>query len=167
MKTKFNYLKIYERFTDLSTGALFMKAGLEKYKIAFSLVRRKCKEIDHVVWIAPSYYLATEDYVNDIKLAAGKLADKIVFYSIENISMNDAKYLHLYNLATDSRVFCIVDESITIKNTEAGRTKRLLAMKHKFKYRLILSGTPLTQGLIDLYSQVQFMTYSRSSIRAV
>lgn len=157
MKTKFDYRKIYERFAELSAGALFMKAGPEKYKIVFSLARRKCKEIDHVVWIAPSYYLATEDYVNDIKSAAGRLADKIVFYSIENISMNDAKYLHLYNLATDFRVFCIVDESITIKNTEAGRTKRLLAMKHKFKYRVILSGTPLTQGLIDLYSQVQFM----------
>lgn len=79
MKTKFNYLKIYERFVELGAGALFMKAGLEKYKIAFSLVRRKRKEVDHVVWIAPSYYLATEDYVNDIKSAAGRLADKIVF----------------------------------------------------------------------------------------
>lgn len=55
------------------------------------------------------------------------------------------------------RTFCVVDESITIKNTEAGRTQRLLELAHRFKYRLILSGTPLTQGLIDLYSQIKFM----------
>ena len=40
MKTKFDYRKIYERFAELSAGALFMKAGPEKYKIVFSLARR-------------------------------------------------------------------------------------------------------------------------------
>lgn len=67
------------------------------------------------------------------------------------------KYLDLYNMVDRFRTFCVVDESITIKNTEAGRTQRLLELAHRFKYRLILSGTPLTQGLIDLYSQIKFM----------
>jgi len=61
-------------------------------------------------------------------------------------------------LADCYRTFCVVDDSITIKNTEAGRTKRLLWIKSKFKYRLILSGLPLTQGLVDLYSQAEFMS---------
>lgn len=157
MRAKFDHKKICERFAGLSSGALFMKRGMEKIRIVFRLIRHFRKNIDFIVWIAPSNYLATDDYVNDIKAVAREISNRICFFSIENISLNDGQYLKLYNLADKYRIFCVVDESITIKNTEAGRTRRLLSMKHKFKYRLILSGTPLTQGLIDLYSQTQFM----------
>lgn len=157
MRAKFDHKKICERFAGLSSGALFMKRGMEKIRIVFRLIRHFRKNIDFIVWIAPSNYLDTDDYVNDIKAVAREISNRICFFSIENISLNDGQYLKLYNLADKYRIFCVVDESITIKNTEAGRTRRLLSMKHKFKYRLILSGTPLTQGLIDLYSQTQFM----------
>lgn len=157
MEEKLDINKICYKFADIGAGALFMQERKVKLKITFSILRHILENFDFLVWIAPSQYLATDDYVNDIKVEAGDLANRICFFSIENISMNDAKYLKLYDLSDNYRLFCVVDESITIKNAEAGRTRRLLAMKHKFKYRLILTGTPLTQGLIDLYSQFQFL----------
>lgn len=160
MNTRTIYPKINKQFSSLNAGALFMKRGVKRLQVVFYLAKAHKKNFDNIAWIAPTNYLATEDYVNDIREAAGSLFKKICFFSIEHISLDDKKYLQLYELADAKRVFCVVDESITIKNTAAGRTKRLLSMKNKFKYRLILSGTPLTQGLIDLYSQTQFMDSS-------
>lgn len=157
MSVEINLEAAYEKLTNLKAGALFMKMGSRKTKMALDLVKYKQKEIDFVVWIAPASFLSWESYVEEINRNLDGLSKKICFYSIESISISDQKYLQLYNLVDKYRVFCVVDESITIKNTEAGRTKRLLFIRSKFKYRLILSGLPLTQGLVDLYSQIEFM----------
>lgn len=146
-----------EKMKDLKAGALFMQVGSQKIETALALAQCVEQEIDFVIWIAPAFFIATKAYQEDIKKNLGKLEGRIYFFSIEGISISDAKYLQLYNLVDEYKTFCIVDESITIKNTEAGRTKRLLSMRQKFLYRLILCGTPLTQGLIDMYSQLQFL----------
>lgn len=157
MNQEIDYSNIFKKFSKLKSGALFMKLSRMKIRMAFELIKTKLHKVDFVIWIAPANFLATNQYKEDIKYFSGNLYRKICFYAIENISMADDKYLNLYNLADKYRTFCVVDESITIKNTESGRTRRLLFMRHKFKYRLILSGTPLTQGIVDLYSQMQFM----------
>lgn len=146
-----------ERLARLKAGALFMKEETKKIAFALDLVKSKQSEIDFVVWIAPAAFFAQTSYLENIRKQAGRFGNKICSYSVESISVSDNKYLQLYNLADKYRTFCVIDDSITIKNTEAGRTKRLLAVRHKFKYRLILSSLPLTQGLIDLYSQLEFL----------
>lgn len=160
MDTNFNYDRMHEQFNALNAGALFMKQASKKFELVFDLINRHSQDIDYVIWIAPTGYMATDDYMDDVKAAAGDWIKRICFFSIENISLDDNKYLKLFELADNYRTFCVVDESLTIKNTDSGRTKRLMSMKNKFKYRLILSGTPVTQGLIDLYSQTQFMDSS-------
>ena len=160
MTEKFDYQKIYEQFSVLNAGALFLRDNNEKLKIVFSLINKNSDDIDFVVWIAPSCYLATNVYVGDIKQAAGGWKDRIEFFSTESLSFNDEKYLALYNLTDKYRVFCIVDESLTFKNTTSGRTRRLLTIKHKFKYRILLSKNPLSQGIRDLYAQAQFLDSS-------
>lgn len=157
MQSYLNMKQAYKKLKLLKAGALFMQIGSQKIKTALSLAKYVEKEIDFVVWIAPASFLATKWYQEDIKKNLGKLEKRIYFFSIEGLSVSDSKYLQLYKLADEYKTLCVVDESITIKNTEAGRTRRLLSMRNKFSYRLILSGTPLTQGLIDMYSQIQFM----------
>ena len=157
MTEKFDYQKIYEQFSVLNAGAIFLRDNDEKLKIVFSLINKNSDDIDFVVWIAPACYLATGVYVDDIKQAADGWSERIEFYSTESISFYDEKYLALYNLCDKYRVFCIVDESLTFKNTTSGRTKKLLTIKHKFKYRLLLSKNPLSQGIRDLYAQAKFL----------
>lgn len=147
----------YDKLTELKAGALFMKMGARKTKMALDLIKSKQDEIDFVVWIAPASFLSWGSYRKEIEQNLDGLTKKIYFFSIESISCSDQRYLQLHNLAEKYCTFCVVDESITIKNTEAGRTKRLLYMRGMFTYRLILSGLPLTQGLVDLYSQIEFM----------
>ena len=151
----------YRKITELKAGAIFVKAGPKKIRMATDLIIFKSHKIDFIVWIAPANFMFASTYKKEIRKNLGEdLYKKVHFYTIESISLSDIRYLSLFDLADCYRTFCVVDESITIKNTEAGRTKRLLWIKSKFKYRLILSGLPLTQGLVDLYSQVEFMSSS-------
>lgn len=50
-----------------------------------------------------------------------------------------------------------IDESTTIKNPKAKRTKSLLKIAHQFKFRRILTGSPVTRSPMDLYSQCEFL----------
>lgn len=145
------------QLAELKAGAIFMNTSDEKIKLAVELVCSKIDEIDFVIWIAPAAFFSAPSYKSIISFYAGELIKKICFFSIESVSLSDEKYLKLFNLSDKYRTFCVVDESLTIKNSEAGRTRRLLSIHKKFKYRLILSTVPLTQGLIDLYSQIKFI----------
>ena len=50
-----------------------------------------------------------------------------------------------------------IDESSTIKNLRAKRTKNILKLRQWSPYRRILTGTPVTKSPIDLYSQCDFL----------
>ena len=50
-----------------------------------------------------------------------------------------------------------IDESTTIKNPNAKRTKSILSLKPHSKYRRILTGSPVTKSPLDLFSQCQFL----------
>lgn len=50
-----------------------------------------------------------------------------------------------------------IDESTTIKNPKAARTKALLKISQNFKYRRLLTGSPVTKSPLDLYSQCEFL----------
>jgi len=50
-----------------------------------------------------------------------------------------------------------IDESTTIKNPNAKRTKAILALGKAAKYRRILTGSPVTKSPLDLYTQCGFL----------
>jgi len=55
------------------------------------------------------------------------------------------------------KVFMAVDESTTIKNRQAKRTKALCKLGLEARYRRILTGSPVTRSPLDLYSQMNFL----------
>ena len=52
----------------------------------------------------------------------------------------------------------VVDESTTIKNRKALRTKNVVQARSIAKYRRILTGTPITKSPMDLFSQCSFLS---------
>ena len=50
-----------------------------------------------------------------------------------------------------------IDESTTIKNPTAKRTKNILKLADLAKYRRILTGSPVTKSPLDLFSQCEFL----------
>ena len=59
-------------------------------------------------------------------------------------------------LASHNTLFAI-DESTTIKNPGAKRTKNILKLSKEGKYRRILTGSPVTKSPLDLYTQCHFL----------
>jgi len=55
------------------------------------------------------------------------------------------------------KVLFAVDESTTIKNPGAKRTKNILNLSKLSKYRRILTGSPVTKSPLDLYTQCYFL----------
>lgn len=51
----------------------------------------------------------------------------------------------------------LVDESTTIKNRKAARTRNIMALQQHSKYRRILTGSPITKSPMDLFSQCNFL----------
>ena len=52
-----------------------------------------------------------------------------------------------------------IDESTTIKNPKAKRTKNILDLVPFSKYRRIMTGSPVTKNPLDLYSQCKFLSH--------
>ena len=50
-----------------------------------------------------------------------------------------------------------IDESTTIKNPAAKRTKNIIYLKQFTKYRRILTGSPVTKSPLDLFTQCYFL----------
>jgi len=62
-----------------------------------------------------------------------------------------AKFMSCHN------TLMAIDESTTIKNPEAKRTKNIVALGKYAKYRRILTGSPVTKSPLDLYKQCEFL----------
>lgn len=57
-----------------------------------------------------------------------------------------------------TQAMMIVDESTTIKNPTAKRTKSLVKVGRGARYRRIATGSPVTKSPLDLYSQCEFLS---------
>ena len=55
------------------------------------------------------------------------------------------------------RALMAIDESTTIKNPEAKRTKNIVNLGRAAKYKRILTGSPVTKSPLDLYKQCEFL----------
>ena len=65
------------------------------------------------------------------------------------------KYLEMF--VRGSSFLFAVDESTTIKNPKAKRTKAIVTIGKSASFRRILTGSPVTKSPMDLYSQCEFM----------
>lgn len=85
----------------------------------------------------------------------GKL--KILCINSEAFSRDKAVKMASLFLSEFKKSIMIVDESTSIKNLKAKRTKNIINVGKHAKYRRILSGMPISQGPLDFYSQCEFL----------
>lgn len=85
---------------------------------------------------------------------------KVFSVNIEGLSRGtSASYKYLASLikASKGRVLVTIDESTCIKNIKAARTKNVMRLREAIAYRRILTGTPITQSPLDMFSQLHFL----------
>jgi SNF2 family DNA or RNA helicase len=62
-----------------------------------------------------------------------------------------------YKFLSCHNAIMAIDESTTIKNPDAKRTKNICTLGPHAKYRRILTGSPITKSPLDLYKQCEFL----------
>jgi len=83
---------------------------------------------------------------------------KIFLINVEALSTKRGFEACVEYLKTNKLNFVTVDESTTIKNRSAKRTKNILALQKLSLIRRILTGSPVTKSPLDLYTQCQFLS---------
>lgn len=83
---------------------------------------------------------------------------KVLILGVESLSQGGA-YGLAERFVSAHRCMVALDESSRIKNPKAGRTKKSHILASGCTYKTILTGTAITQGMEDLYSQYRFLNW--------
>jgi SNF2 family DNA or RNA helicase len=159
-----------EKIMPRRVGALFMDMGTGKTRCAIELVARRQQRTSRVIWFCPvslKLTIATEiekhtsgESVHIFNGETGQGDLPNVFWyivGIESMSSSDRVVLAVHELI-DQDAFVIVDESSYIKGHASKRSMRIGELSSMARYRLLLTGTPITQGVVDLYAQMRFLS---------
>lgn len=158
--------KAFSKIKNLKAYALFMDMGTGKTRTILEYIQFKINQgkINRVFWLCPcstkrnlkedikKHSIFSTDYIENIN------DEFIVIIGTETISQSNRLYIKLEKLIQQyPNSLLIVDESHMIKNHYAVRTNRILYLGKKVNYRAILTGTPVTQGIWDLFTQFYFL----------
>jgi SNF2 family DNA or RNA helicase len=161
-----------EKVLPSRVAGLFMEMGTGKTRTAIELVYRRRERVRRVVWLCPVSLKRTiaheiqkhtdaaeaDVYVFDDRTALSRLPGTFWYVvGLESLSASTRVVLTLAHLI-DEDTFVVLDESTYIKGHRALRTRRATQLAARARYRLILTGTPLTQGVVDLYAQMRFLS---------
>ena len=186
-KTKPNkhQLNALEKSWNKENFAYFMEMGTGKTKVLIdnlAMLYDKGK-VDGALIIAPKGVVKTwyeqelpthlPDHIDHTTVLWQANITKTQREKLESVLQNETNLLILImnveGLSTDkgvnfARKFLLshntlmaVDESTTIKNPSAKRTKNIIAIGKQAKYRRIMTGSPITKNPLDLYSQCEFL----------
>lgn len=149
-----NQEKAFEKLSKLKVGAIFSETGTGKTKVALDLMASKVHKVDYFLWICPF------SIKHEIEAEKEKWHPELEFdvVGVESLGQSDRIYLQTMKKMENKKCFIVVDESLKIKNIEAKRTQRVLKLGQMAEYRLILNGTPLSRNILDLYTQMNFLS---------
>ena len=173
------------RSRDMDEFALFLEMGLGKSKIvvdtaAWLYARGKIDAVfilgnkgSYRNWVTNELPTHMPDYVEwvgtywdsgantELKKTYDMLLMPLTQLKVFVMNIEALAFDRSYKLA-ESFVNChktlmVIDESTTIKNRDAKRTKAAIKIGRKASYRRILTGSPVTNNPLDLYSQANFL----------
>ena len=178
-------LTALEKSWNRETYAYFMEMGTGKTKVLIdnaAMLYDKGK-IDSLLIIAPKGVVGTwynqelpahlPDHIENVTVLWQALINKkqqsklntlfeisndlhILIMNVEAFSTDKGvKFAKKFLLSHNTLM--VIDESTTIKNPKALRTKSIVEMSKMGKYRRVLTGSPVTKNPLDLYAQCYFL----------
>mgnify|MGYP003630493708 FL=1 len=174
-----------EKSWNKETYAYFMEMGTGKTKVLIdnmSMLYDKGK-IDGALIIAPKGVVGTW-YTNELPTHLPDHIENVTILWQPNINKTQQEKLDsLFEIETGIHILIMnveafstdkgrlfagkflrshnalmaIDESTTIKNPSAKRTKNIIALSKTAKYRRIMTGSPVTKNPLDLFSQCEFL----------
>ena len=178
-------LTALEKSWNRQTYAYFMEMGTGKTKVLIdnlAMLYDKGK-VDGALIIAPKGVVGTwynneipahlPDHIDDVTVLWQANITKqqqekldclfepeenlhILIMNVEALSTTKGKDFAEKFLDSHNTLMAI-DESTTIKNPNAKRTKNILKLSESAKYKRIMTGSPVTKNPLDLYRQCEFL----------
>ena len=174
-----------EKSWNQETFAYFMEMGTGKTKVLIDNLTALYdnKKIDGALIIAPKGVIGTwynqelpahlPDHVKNVTVLWQSNINKkqqtkldrlfepgrdlhILIMNVEAFSTQKG-FSYAEKFLTSHKSMMAIDESTTIKNPRAKRTKNILLLSKAAKYRRIMTGSPVTRNPLDLYSQCEFL----------
>ena len=179
-------LTALQKSWNKETYAYFMEMGTGKTKVLIdnlAMLYDKGK-VDGALIIAPKGVIGTwynqeipthlPDHIENVSVLWQALITKKQKESLDSLFKTEEK-LHILIMNVEAlstskgtefaakflnchRSMIAIDESTTIKNSSAKRTKNILSLAKLAKYRRIMTGSPVTKNPLDLYSQCEFLS---------
>lgn len=153
-------LSAFDKLSRLRVGALFMRPGTGKTRVAVELINT-VPNLDLILWLGPLSSVRPRIQGTGTAAEISKWGGitNLHLFGIESLSQSDRIYLEVRELLRNAKkAFMIVDESLKIKNWSARRTQRIIDLGRLSAFRLILNGTPFSRDLRDLWPQMQFLS---------
>jgi SNF2 family DNA or RNA helicase len=110
-------------------------------------------DIDVYLWKTPN---SIKERLRDVNFYKKDGTFKFLIMNVEALSGKKGATAAL-KFVNNFKALVAVDESSKIKNPQALRTKSILALKEKALYRRLLTGTPITNSPLDVYTQFEFL----------
>lgn len=143
-----------DHLREWKVGALFMEPGTGKTRTAMELVNSS--PCSNLFWIGPLRTLSSVK--NELEKWGGTRMETS-YWGVESLSQSDRIYMNLLEAVEKaSEPFIVVDESLKIKNADAKRTRRVLDIGKRSKWKLVLNGTPISRNLLDMWPQMEFLS---------
>lgn len=161
------------KMLPIRVGALFMDMGTGKSRTLLEIAALRQDRWDRLFWFTPCSL--RQNVLHQIlehtdipetavclwdqkTMRRGVNRDAIVHVvGIESMGGSDRVAAEFADMVTE-KSFVAVDESSYIKGSMAKRTQRITVLSEICKYRMLLTGTPFSQGVVDLYSQMKFLS---------
>lgn len=155
----------YNKLHQLKVGALFMEMGTGKTRLYLELAANKINrgKADHIIILSQvSSLLHTKEEVlkhtnlspSDVTIYHDRYdpAPSVVnIMGIESMSSSMSAYDKMNSMIEGSVL--VIDESHMIKNRDALRSRNINEIARKTDYRFLSTGTPMPNGVEDLYWQ--------------
>lgn len=153
MKLSVDQQSAVNKLEKLRVGALFMEPGTGKTLTALKLI--ESSKADWVLFMVP--FQTKKNLQDELTKWGFKMPYRIE--GVESLSNSDRLYLELMaEVKKHKKTFMVVDESLKIKNRTAKRTQRIMELGSLSYYRLILNGTPISKNILDLWTQMEFLS---------
>jgi SNF2 family DNA or RNA helicase len=137
---------------SMKVSALYADTGTGKSKIAIDLVisRYEAGQIKKALVFLP--VSTKKNFEEQINLWSNQLPIEWILIGHESIGSSEKVLLETLDFV-DNETQIIIDESHLIKTPTAKRSKRIKMVCEKTSYKLVMTGTPVTDNVHNLYMQ--------------
>ena len=165
-----------ETIKDMPYSAIFHEQGLGKTKIAIDLLLYwlEYKDVDTVMIVTKKQLVknwveefATHSHIKPKTLSNNKTDNfyvlnspaKVIVTNFETLSTDKERIILFLKCRN---VGIIIDESTKIKNPNSKLTKDFFELSPLFKFKTIMTGTPVANRPYDIWAQIFFLDEGKS-----